>query len=257
MELAGKVAIITGSSSGVGAALARQLAARGVKVVINYSRSKEGAEATRADILNAGGDAHVVQADVSVEADCERLVQSAIDVFGRLDILVNNAGTTTFVPHHELDQLTEEIWMRTLKVNLVGAFFMSRAAAPHIRDAGGGEIVMTSSIAGVSSSGSSIAYCASKAGMNSLTRTLAKTLGKDSIRVNAVLPGLIDGDWAFSTWGGGQDEQYAGLKKMFEEQTPLGHVVSGDDVADAILSIITGSDYVTGQLVTIDSGFTL
>jgi NAD(P)-dependent dehydrogenase (short-subunit alcohol dehydrogenase family) len=93
--------------------------------------------------------------------------------------------------------------------------------------------------------------------MNSLTRTLAKTLGKRQIRVNAVLPGLIDGDWAFNTWGGGDAEQYEGLKKMFSEQTALGHVVTPADVADTIISLITGSDYVTGQLVTLDSGFTL
>jgi len=147
--------------------------------------------------------------------------------------------------------------LRTLRVNLVGAFMMSREAAPHIEAAGGGEIVMTSSIASVTANGSSIAYCASKAGMNSLTRTLAKTLGKQKIRVNAVLPGLIDGDWAFNTWGGGDADQYEGLKKMFSDQTPLGHVVTPEDVADTILSLITGSDYVTGQLVTLDSGFTL
>jgi 3-oxoacyl-[acyl-carrier protein] reductase len=138
----------------------------------------------------------------------------------QLDVLVNNAGTTTFVPHDQLDALTEEIWLRTLRVNLIGAFMMSREAAPHIEAAGGGEIIMTSSIASMTANGSSIAYCASKAGMNSLTRTLAKTLGKKKIRVNAVLPGLIDGDWAFNTWGGGDAEQYEGLKKMFSDQTP-------------------------------------
>lgn len=116
---------------------------------------------------------------------------------------------------------------------------------------------MTSSIAGISSYGSSIAYCASKAGMNSMTRTLAKTLGPDNIRVNAVLPGLIDGEWAFNTWGGGDEAQYAGLKTMFTEQTPLRHIVTPDDVAQAIEGLITGSDYVTGQWVTVDSGFTL
>lgn len=257
MDINGKTALITGSSSGVGAALAQQMAAAGAKVVINYSRSADGAEATRAAIEAAGGQAIVVQADVGEQADCERLVAATVEAFGGIDMLINNAGTTTFVPHQELDQLTEDIWMKTLKVNLVGAFMMSRAAVPHMRAAGGGEIIMTSSIAGITANGSSIAYCASKAGMNSLTRTLAKTLGKDRIRVNAVLPGLIDGDWAFSTWGGGDDEQYAGLKKVFEDQTPLGHVVTADDVADAIMSLVTGSDYVTGQLVTIDSGFTL
>lgn len=257
MDVRNKVAVITGSSSGVGAALAHQLAAQGAHVVINYNRSEEAAERTRADIEAVGGKVVMVQGDVSEQQDCERIVARTIEHFGRLDILVNNAGTTTFVPHHELDLLTEEIWLRTLRVNLVGAFLMSRLAAAHMRVAGGGEIVMTSSIASITANGSSIAYCASKAGMNSLTRTLAKTLGGDNIRVNAVLPGLIDGDWAYQTWGGGDDDRYAGLKKMFEDQTPLAHVVTPEDVANAILSMITGSDYVTGQLVTIDSGFTL
>lgn len=257
MDVTNKVAVITGSSSGVGAALAHQLASRGARVVINYNRSAEGAEGTRQAIEASGGAALVVQGDVGEQGDCERIIATTIEHFGQLDILVNNAGTTTFVPHHELDLLTEEIWLKTLRVNLLGAFFMSRLAAPHIRAAGGGEIVMTSSIASLTANGSSIAYCASKAGMNSLTRTLAKTLGPDNIRVNAVLPGLIDGDWAYQTWGGGDDDQYAGLKKMFEDQTPLGHVVTPEDVADAIVSLLTGSDYVTGQLVTIDSGFTL
>ena len=118
-------------------------------------------------------------------------------------------------------------------------------------------MVMTSSIASQTASGSSIAYCASKAGLNSLTRTLAKALGKDGIRVNAVLPGLIDGDWAFNTWGGGDPGRYEDLKAQFVQQTPLAHVVSPDDVAEAILSFIEGSPYVTGQLLTLDGGFTL
>ena len=257
MDVAGRVVLITGASSGVGAALAEKLAAMGARVVVNYSRSEEAANAVVSRISEAGGQALAIQADVSEEADCKRLVSATIEHFGQLDALVNNAGTTTFVPHEQLDALTEEIWLRTLRVNLIGAFMMSREAAPHIEAAGGGEIIMTSSIASMTANGSSIAYCASKAGMNSLTRTLAKTLGKKKIRVNAVLPGLIDGDWAFNTWGGGDAAQYDGLKKMFSEQTPLGHVVTPEDVADSILALMTGSDYVTGQLVTIDSGFTL
>ena len=257
MEVADRVVLITGASSGVGAALAIKLAEMGARVVVNYSRSAEAAEAVVTQITASGGQALAVQADVSEEADCKRLAAATIEQFGQIDVLVNNAGTTTFVPHDQLDALTEDIWLRTLRVNLVGAFMMSREVAPHIEAAGGGEIVMTSSIASTTANGSSIAYCASKAGMNSLTRTLAKTLGKKKIRVNAVLPGLIDGDWAFNTWGGGDAEQYDGLKKMFSDQTPLGHVVTPEDVADSILALITGSDYVTGQLVTIDSGFTL
>ena len=257
MDVAGRVVLITGASSGVGAALAEKLAAMGARVVVNYSRSEEAANAVVSRISEAGGQALAIQADVSEEADCKRLVSATIEHFGQLDALVNNAGTTTFVPHDQLDALTEDIWLRTLRVNLIGAFMMSREAASHIEAAGGGEIIMTSSIASMTANGSSIAYCASKAGMNSLTRTLAKTLGKKKIRVNAVLPGLIDGDWAFNTWGGGDGEQYDGLKKMFSDQTPLGHVVTPEDVADSILALMTGSDYMTGQLVTIDSGFTL
>ncbi len=257
MNLKNKVAVITGSSSGVGAALATKLASEGASVVINYNQSEEGAIRTRDNIVATGGQAVIVQGDVSEEADCERIAETAIGSFGRLDILVNNAGCTTFVPHEILQDLTSAIWERTLRVNLMGAFFMSRAAISHLQKAGGGEIVMTSSIASQTASGSSIAYCASKAGMNSLTRSLAKAFGKDNIRVNAVLPGLIDGDWAFSTWGRGDADQYEDLKKMFADQTPLGHVVTPEDVADTIVSLITGSDYVTGQLVTLDSGFTL
>jgi 3-oxoacyl-[acyl-carrier protein] reductase len=251
MDVAGRVVLITGASSGVGAALATKLAEMGARVVVNYSRSAEAADAVVTQITAAVG----LLRDIRLYR--ERLVATTLEHFGQLDVLVNNAGTTTFVPHDELDALTEDIWLRTLRVNLVGAFMMSREVAPHIEVAGGGEIVMTSSIASTTANGSSIAYCASKAGMNSLTRTLAKTLGKKKIRVNAVLPGLIDGDWAFNTWGGGDAEQYEGLKKMFADQTPLGHVVTPEDVADTILSLITGSDYVTGQLVTLDSGFTL
>lgn len=256
MDVAGKVAIITGGSSGVGAALAHRLAALGARIVVNYRSSKEDAEQVCAAITASGGAAVAVQGDVSIQSDCARIVQAALDHFGKLDVLVNNAGTTTFVPHHELDLLTEDIWLRTLRVNLMGAFFMSRAAAEHMR-VSGGAIVMTSSIAGITANGSSIAYCASKAGLNSLTRTLAKSLAKDGIRVNAVLPGVIDGSWAYETWGGGDDSQYAGFKNMLEDQTPLGHVVTPEDVAEVITSLVTGSDYVTGQLVTIDSGFTL
>ena len=257
MNLKDKVAVITGSSSGVGAALATKLASEGASVVINYNQSEKGAIQTREHIVASGGRAVIAQGDVSEEADCERITETAIGSFGRLDILVNNAGCTTFVPHENLKDLTSAIWERTLRVNLMGAFFMSRAAMPHLQKAGGGEIVMTSSIASQTASGSSIAYCASKAGMNSLTRSLAKAFGKDNIRVNAVLPGLIDGDWAFDTWGDGDDARYEALKTQFADMTPLGHVVEPADVADVILSIITGSDYVTGQLVTIDGGFTL
>ena len=247
-----KVALITAGASGIGLAIANALRGQGYAVfvvdvsldAVNRFNEKFGAD-------------RAIQCDVADPIQVDAVMCEFKKQLNRIDVLVNNAGTTTFVPHDQLDALTEDIWLRTLRVNLVGAFMMSREVAPHIEAAGGGEIVMTSSIASTTANGSSIAYCASKAGMNSLTRTLAKTLGKRKIRVNAVLPGLIDGDWAFNTWGGGDAEQYEGLKKMFAEQTALGHVVTPADVADTIISLMTGSDYVTGQLVTLDSGFTL
>lgn len=257
MELNDKVAIITGSSSGVGAALAVQLAEHGTRVVINYATSADGAETTRKAVEAAGGQAVVVQGDVGVEADCLALVEAALDTFGRLDILANNAGTTTFVPHADLDGLTDEIWQRTLQTNLIGAFYMSRAAVAPMAAVGGGAILMTSSVAGSTSNGSSIAYCASKAAMNSLTRTLAKSLGAHNIRVNAICPGLIDGEWARATWGQGTEEGWAAISEHFQTQTPLSRVVTPDDVAESMVSLLTGSDLVTGQLVTLDGGFTL
>lgn len=257
MDVAGKVAVITGSSSGVGKALAIWLAARGAKVVINYAKSQAGAEATLAEVQAVGGEGIVVQADVGLEMDCLKLVDAAKDAFGGVDILVNNAGTTTFVPHPQLDDLNDQIWANTMQTNVMGTWYMSRAAAKSMMERGGGEIVMTSSIAGLTTNGSSIAYCASKAAVNSMTKTLAKALGPHAIRVNAVCPGLIDGEWAYGTWGGGNDEQWAKLKEMAMAQTPLKHVVTPEDVANCIASIITGSDYVTGQLVTIDSGLTI
>jgi len=138
MDVADRVVLITGASSGVGAALAEQLAAMGARIVVNYSRSANAAEAVASRITSAGGQALAVQADVSEEADCKRLVAATIEQFGQLDVLVNNAGTTTFVPHDQLEALTEEIWLRTLRVNLIGTFMMSREAAPHIAAAGGG-----------------------------------------------------------------------------------------------------------------------
>ena len=258
-RLENKSVILTGAAGSIGRYISRHLLREGAKVTMT-GRDPSKLDAFVEELSEEGFDAENITTIVGDCADpqvCRDIVSRAVDTFGKLDVLVNNAGTTTFVPHDQLEALTEEIWLRTLRVNLIGAFMMSREAAPHIGAAGGGEIIMTSSIASMTANGSSIAYCASKAGMNSLTRTLAKTLGQQKIRVNAVLPGLIDGDWAFNTWGGGDAEQYDGLKKMFADQTPLGHVVTPDDVADAIMSLITGSDYVTGQLVTLDSGFTL
>jgi 3-oxoacyl-[acyl-carrier protein] reductase len=253
MDVKNKVVIITGSSSGIGAEAAVQLAALGARVVINYANSRSGAEQTLERVRAAGSDGLVVQADVCDNAQCVALVQAAVDAFGQLDILINNAGTTTHLEHKALDQLSDEIWQAALSTNLMGPFYMSRAALPEIAKQGGGEIVMTSSIAGLTTNGSSIAYCASKAAVNSLTRTLAKVAGEHKVRVNAICPGLIDGSWGAEGWG----ENWEDIKALYTQSTPLGAVSTPGEAAEGIIAVITGSDLMTGQLITIDSGFTL
>ena len=253
MELHGKVAIVTGASSGVGSDTAVKLARQGARVVINYANSRDGAEATLERVAEVGGEGLVVQTDVSDDSQCQALVAATIEAFGQLDILVNNAGTTTYVEHKAMDLLTEDIWQQTLNTNLLGPFFMTRAAAPHLAKRDGAEVVMTSSIAAFTTGGSSMAYCASKAGLNSLTQCLARALGEQNIRVNAVCPGLLDGSWARDGWG----EAWDTVKASVEERAALGQMASPGDVADGILSLITGSDLVTGQLLTLDAGFSI
>ncbi|MBT4522137.1 MAG: SDR family oxidoreductase [Halieaceae bacterium] len=253
MDVENKVVIVTGASSGVGSAAAIKLATMGARVVVNYANNDAGAQQCLDQISLVGGEAIVFQADVSDDAQCKALVQAAIEQFGQLDILINNAGTTTYVQHGELDLLSDEIWQTTLGTNLMGPFYMSRAAVPEIAKQGGGEIVMTSSIASLTSNGSSMAYCASKAALNSLTRTLAKAMGDKNIRVNAICPGLIDGKWASEGWG----EQWEDVKTFARGATPLGRICTPEDIADSLISIITGTDLMTGQITTVDAGFTI
>ena len=253
MNVSEKVVIITGASSGVGAETAVKLAAMGAKVVVNYARSTQGAKDTLTRVHDVGGQGISFQADVSDNKQCVALVAAAVKEFGQLDILINNAGTTTYVEHKALDLLTDEVWDSTLGTNLRGPFYMSRAALPELIKRGGGEIVMTSSIAGLTTNGSSMAYCASKAALNSLTRTLAKALGEHNVRVNAICPGLIDGDWASEGWG----ENWEGVKAMVRNAAPLSAIATPADVADSLISVITGTDVMTGQIITIDGGFTI
>jgi len=253
MEVSNKVVVVTGASSGVGAEVSVKLAKLGAKVVVNYASSEEGARQTVARITEDGGQAISVQADVQDNDQCVSLVEAAVQEFGQLDILVNNAGTTTHLDHKALDELSDEIWQTTLGTNLMGPFYMSRAALPHLIAQGGGEIVMTSSIAGLTTSGSSIAYCASKAALNSLTRTFAKSMAEHNVRVNAICPGLIDGKWASEGWA----ENWDNVKAFIQGATPLGAITTPVDVADSIVSVITGTDKMTGQLITLDGGYTI
>ena len=166
MDIKGGAAIITGSATGIGAATARALAAAGCRVAVNYTRSRDEAEATAAACRAAGADAITVRADVADDTDCRRLVAETMDAFGRLDVLVNSAGITKFVSGSDLDGLSAEDFQRIYAVNAIGPYQMARAAAPHLKAQGKGAVVNVSSTAGIFGSGSSIAYAMSKAALN-------------------------------------------------------------------------------------------
>ncbi len=252
MELAGKAAIVTGGGTGVGRATALSLAARGCAVLVNYSRSAREAEATAREVEALGVRALAVRADVADDNACRRMVEQGLAAFGRLDVLVNNAGTTVFVPHHDLDGVEPEAWDRVFGVNVRGAFQCARAARAALTAGEGGEIINVSSVAGIAGIGSSIPYCASKAALNSLTVTLARVLAPQ-IRVNGVAPGFITGRWLQEGLG----DAYEVVKRKVEENVPLGSVCEPEDVAAAILSLITGSDLVTGHTLPVEGGMLL
>jgi len=241
-ELDGKVAIVTGSSSGIGEATAQRLAALGANVVVNSSSSVEAGTAV-ADALPT--ESIYVQADISDQAQGRRLIEDTIERFGRLDILVNNAGWTTVVPHDDLEALTDDILLRTFDVNVFGTWWLTKAAMPHLRQSPDGNVVMITSIAGIRPTGSSIAYSMTKAALNQLTLLLAKSCGP--VRVNAVAPGLVATPWT-ADWGT-RHEAVAAMAPMHRSATP-------DDCAEAVLALVRNR-YVTGQIFAVDGGITL
>jgi 3-oxoacyl-[acyl-carrier protein] reductase len=249
MQVEGKAALVTGSGTGVGRATALALAARQCAVAVHYQQSQREAEAVVAEILASGGQAVALQADVADDKQCRQLVEQAAKAFGRLDILINSAGTTRFIPHGALERITDDDWNRILGVNLKGPFQCIRAARPYLEAAGSAEVVNVASIAGIAATGSSIPYAASKAALINLTVSLARALAP-GIRVNAVAPGFITGRWLEQGLG----EQYEAVKQRVEQRTPLGRVCRPEDVAEAILGLITGPDLVTGQTLVIDGG---
>ena len=240
-----KVAIITGASSGIGAATAIELARRGWSVVINYARSADDAGRVAAECK----DAIAVQADVSDDAACRKLAQAALDKWGRIDALVNNAGTTKFVAHADLDGLSADDFLRIYRLNVVGPFQMTRACAPALK-ASRGAIVNVSSVAAQMGTGSSVAYAASKAALNAMTCSLARSLGPE-VRVNAVCPGYVDTPWHAN--GVGQ-ERAARVAAHYAGMVPLKDYARPDDVADAIAWLIEGARQITGEAIFVDGG---
>ena len=246
-DLAGSAVVVTGSSSGIGAACARLLAAKGCNVVVNYSRSADAAQGVAAECRERGAGAIAVKADVASDADCRRLVAAATDEFGRLDGLVNNAGTTKFCEHADLDGLSAEDFHAIYAVNVIGAYQMSRAAAAVMER---GAIVNISSMASVVGTGSSIAYAASKGAVNTMTLALARVLGP-GIRVNAVCPGFVQGEWMRAGLGA---ERYEATRRQLTESSPLGEPVNHDEIAEVAVWFLEGASKVTGEVMMVDAG---
>ena len=245
-------AVVSGSATGIGAACARHLAAAGLNVAINYTKSAAEAEATAEACRALGVEALVVQGDVGEDADCRALAAAALEAWGGLDVLVNNAGTTRFADAGDLDSLTKDDFDRIFAVNVTGAYQLTRAAAPHLKAAGGGggAVVNVSSHSGFSGIGSSMAYAASKGALNTLTLSLAGALAPE-VRVNAVCPGFVDTRWM----AGKLDQaEMAAFKARAAEIAPLKLLVTPDQVAEAVCWFALGGRAVTGQLLGIDGG---
>jgi 3-oxoacyl-[acyl-carrier protein] reductase len=253
-ELTGKVAIVTGSATGIGSAAAIGLASRGAQVIVNYSKSHAEADKTADTILSNGGKALVVQGDVASDADCRKIADEAIKMWGRIDILVNNAGTTKFAAHENLEALTAHDFTSIYAVNVVGPFQMIRAAAPALKASDHGSVVNVSSVAGIAGVGSSVAYAASKGALNTMTLSLARALAPE-IRVNAVCPGYVATRWFSDRFG---QETTDRISKDQEDSTPLKRAGMPEDIADAIIFFcLPMSRHITGELMSVDAGMHL
>jgi ketoreductase RED2 len=237
-----RVALITGSSSGIGAAVARRMAAAGISVVVNSARSVEAGQALAKELP----DATYLQADVSAEEQAAELVAKTVERYGRLDILVNNAGRTRVIPHADLAAASPAVWREIFGLNVFGTWQVSVAAVPHLKATGSGSIVNVSSLAGSRGGGSSLPYAASKATIDHMTRLLATVLGPE-IRVNSVAPGLIDTPWT---------ADYGEFRKVVSATAPLRRVGTPEDVAKVVCDV-ADSLYLTGEVIRVDGGFHL
>src|SRR5215813_9173474 len=242
MDLAGKAVIVTGSSSGIGAAVARRLSGLGAGVVVNSATSAEAGKR----IADELGDAEYVQGDIGDPATAAALVAAAEQRWGRLDGLINNAGVTVDVPLPDIDAVTLDHWNTVLRTNVIGTFLVSQAALPYLRRADDGWIINITSLAGVRQTGSSLPYAVSKAALNHMTAIMAKH-ADGGVRVNAVAPGLVATPWT---------EQWHERKAGVELVAPLHRVATAEDIADACVTLIT-TRYATGQAFVVDGGLGL
>ena len=250
MDVSGGVFIVTGSATGLGAAVARRLAGKGGNVVVNYTRSRTEAEATADACRQLGGDVILCRADVSVDEDCRRMAAEALARWGRIDGLVNNAARSKIVPHADLEGLSAQDFADIFAVNVIGAYQMTRAVTPAMQEGGKGAIVNVSSGSGFTGSGSSIAYAASKAALNVMTLSLARALAPE-IRVNAVCPGVMQTRWWREGLG---EENYPAFIERYAQRTPLKSAGDPEAVADPVVWLLEGAEQVTGETIMVDSG---
>jgi 3-oxoacyl-[acyl-carrier protein] reductase len=242
VKLQNRVALVTGAATGIGRAIAQLFAREGASVALNYSRSREAAEEAVSQIGAAGGRAISVAADVTKDSEVCAMIDRVAREFGRLDFLINNAGWSTTVPHRQLEKLTDEIWDKTLDINLKGVFYCVRAAVPHLLKQPGASIVNIASASGFTGLASSMVYAAAKGAVITMTKSLAP-----EIRVNAVAPGLIRTHFA-----GRADSD-----PLFDAEanaTPLQALASAEDCAAAALFLAAEAKSVTGETILVDGG---
>lgn len=247
MKLKGKVALVTGGGTGMGRAVCLKFASEGAGVAVNFSKSQKQAEEVAEAARTLGVPAMAMKADISQGQEARRLVDETVAKLGRLDILVNNAGWTRRVAHRELEGLTEEILERTWAVNVKGPLYLARAAIPHMLRQGGGRIVNVTSIAAFQGAGSSVIYCASKAGLSAITKSLARALAKDNILVNAIAPGFVN--TGFVDWP----------PEVLEKNitvSPMGRIPTVDDIANAAMFLACDATGITAQTIFVDCGVT-
>ena len=245
-KLDGKVAVVTGASKGIGAGIAKQFAAEGAAVVVNYASSKSDADKVVDEITKAGGKAVAVQGNVAKKAEVERLFTAAEKAFGKIDILVNNAGVYEFVP---LEEVTEQQFHKHFDVNVLGMLLATQEALKHF-NSGGGSIINIGSLASSLTPPTAVVYNATKGAVDAITRTLAKELGHRKIRVNSINPGMVITDGVISAGFHESD-----MRKMFESQTPLGRVGETEDIAPAaVFFAADDSKWITGETLLIAGG---
>ncbi len=247
------VCVVTGSSSGIGAATARLYASRGWNLVVNYSREEAPAQIVAAECRVLGAEVLVVRADVAQDADCRSMAAQVETLWGRADVLVNNAGTTKFASIKDLEALTADDFQRIYSVNVIGAYQMTRAFVPLLKKYPVTGIVNVSSIASMLGTGSSIAYMASKGALNAMTVGLARALGPE-IRVNAIAPGLVETPWMQEGLGHGR---YEAVVKGYKARAVLDNVITPDDVAQTAWYLGASAAKTTGEVLLVDAGLRL